>query len=213
MLEQKKHIKLSKKDSLKVVFKKDYQPEGIEAKVSAYSYFYKPFTDFILSLIGVIVLSPLFVLLYFITIFTSKGPGLYNQKRVGLNGKAFIPRIIGFGCNVPAIMTTRTLESEKDRILTILITPFMSCSAKLPVYIILTGTFFSAQAGTVIFAIYLFGVVAGVVSGRLFRSTLLKGAAAPFVVEVPPYRAPMLKSVVIHMWDRSKMFLKKILAS
>jgi len=129
---------------------------------------------------------------------------------IGLHGKSFIPMLMGFGCNVPAIMTTRTLESEKDRILTILITPFMSCSAKLPVYIILTGTFFSAQAGTVIFAIYLFGVIAAVVSGRLFRSTLLRGADAPFVMELPPYRAPMLKSVLIHMWDRSKMFLKKM---
>ncbi|MBW2569354.1 MAG: ferrous iron transport protein B [Deltaproteobacteria bacterium] len=129
---------------------------------------------------------------------------------IGLHGKSFIPMLMGFGCNVPAIMTTRTLESEKDRILTILITPFMSCSAKLPVYIILTGTFFSAKAGTVIFAIYLFGIIAAVVSGRLFRSTLLKGADAPFVMELPPYRAPMLKSVLIHMWDRGKMFLKKM---
>ncbi len=129
---------------------------------------------------------------------------------IGLHGKSFIPMLMGFGCNVPAIMTTRTLESKKDRILTILITPFMSCSAKLPVYIILTGTFFSAKAGTVIFAIYLFGVIAAVVSGRLFRSTLLRGADAPFVMELPPYRAPMLKSVLIHMWDRGKMFLKKM---
>ncbi len=129
---------------------------------------------------------------------------------IGLHGKSFIPMLMGFGCSVPAIMTTRTLESEKDRILTILITPFMSCSAKLPVYIILAGTFFSAKAGTIIFTIYIFGIIAAFVSGRLFRSTLLKGADAPFVMELPPYRAPMLKSVLIHMWDRGKMFLKKM---
>ncbi|MBU1052332.1 MAG: ferrous iron transport protein B [Proteobacteria bacterium] len=129
---------------------------------------------------------------------------------IGLHGKSFIPMLMGFGCNVPAIMATRTLESEKDRILTILITPFMSCSAKLPVYIVLAGTFFAAKAGNVIFSLYLFGIVLSIVSGRLFRSTILKGVDAPFVMELPPYRVPMLKSLMIHMWDRSKMFLKKM---
>ncbi len=129
---------------------------------------------------------------------------------IGLHGKSFIPMLMGFGCSVPAVIATRTLESEKDRILTILITPFMSCSAKLPVYIILTGTFFSAKAGSVLFAIYILGIIAAFLSGRLFRSTVLKGADAPFVMELPPYRAPMLKSVLIHMWDRGKMFLKKM---
>jgi ferrous iron transport protein B len=129
---------------------------------------------------------------------------------IGLHGKSFIPMLMGFGCNVPAIMAARTLESEKDRILTILITPFMSCSAKLPVYIILAGAFFGANAGTVIFSIYLLGIVLSIMTGRLFRSTLLRGADAPFVMELPPYRAPMLKSLVIHMWDRSKIFLKKM---
>lgn len=129
---------------------------------------------------------------------------------IGLHGKSFIPMLMGFGCNVPAIMAARTLESEKDRLLTILITPFMSCSAKLPVYIVLAGTFFGARAGSVIFIIYLFGIVTAVVSGRLFRSTLLRGADAPFVMELPPYRVPMVRSLLIHMWDRSKMFLKKM---
>ncbi len=129
---------------------------------------------------------------------------------IGLHGKSFIPMLMGFGCNVPAVMAARTLESEKDRLLTILITPFMSCSAKLPVYIVLAGTFFGARAGTVIFAIYLLGIVIAIVSGRLFRTTLLRGADAPFVMELPPYRVPMLKSLLIHMWDRSKMFLKKM---
>jgi len=129
---------------------------------------------------------------------------------IGLHGKSFIPMLMGFGCNVPAIMAARTLESEKDRILTILITPFMSCSARLPVYIVLAGAFFAGNAGTVIFSIYLIGIILSIITGRLFRSTLLKGADAPFVMELPPYRAPMLKSLLIHMWDRSKMFLKKM---
>ncbi|MBW2603958.1 MAG: ferrous iron transport protein B [Deltaproteobacteria bacterium] len=129
---------------------------------------------------------------------------------IGLHGKSFIPMLMGFGCNVPAIMASRTLESEKDRILTILITPFMSCSARLPVYIILAGAFFGAKAGTVIFGIYLLGIIFSIITGRLFRSTLLRGADAPFVMELPPYRIPMIKSLLIHMWDRSKMFLKKM---
>jgi ferrous iron transport protein B len=129
---------------------------------------------------------------------------------IGLHGKSFIPMLMGFGCNVPAVMAARTLESEKDRVLTILITPFMSCSAKLPVYIVLAGTFFGPRAGTVIFIIYLLGIIMAILSGRLFRSTLLRGADAPFVMELPPYRVPMLKSLLIHMWDRSKMFLKKM---
>ena len=129
---------------------------------------------------------------------------------IGLHGKSFIPMLMGFGCNVPAIIATRSLESRKDRILTILITPFMSCSARLPVYIVLAGTFFAAHAGTVIFIIYLFGILVAIVTGRLFRTALLKGEEAPFVMELPPYRIPMMKNLLIHMWDRSKMFLKKM---
>jgi ferrous iron transport protein B len=129
---------------------------------------------------------------------------------IGLHGKSFIPMLMGFGCNVPAIMAARTLESEKDRILTILITPFMSCSAKLPVYVVLAGAFFGARAGTVIFGLYLLGIVLSILTGRLFRSTLLRGGDAPFVMELPPYRMPMAKSLLIHMWDRGKIFLGKM---
>lgn len=129
---------------------------------------------------------------------------------IGLHGKSFIPMLMGFGCSVPAIIATRSLESRKDRILTILITPFMSCSARLPVYIVLAGTFFAAHAGTVIFSIYLLGIVAAILTGRLFRTVLLRGGDAPFVMELPPYRIPMIKNLLIHMWDRSRMFLKKM---
>jgi ferrous iron transport protein B len=129
---------------------------------------------------------------------------------VGLHGKSFIPMLMGFGCNVPAILASRTLESRTDRILTILITPFMSCSAKLPVYIILAGAFFGVRAGTVIFVIYLTGIAVAIITGRIFRSTLFKGVDAPFVMELPPYRRPMVKSLLIHMWDRSKIFLRRM---
>ncbi|MDY6903878.1 MAG: ferrous iron transport protein B [Thermodesulfobacteriota bacterium] len=129
---------------------------------------------------------------------------------IGLHGKSFIPMLMGFGCSVPAVMATRTIENTKDRLLTILITPFMSCSARLPVYIVLAGTFFPKNAGSVIFLVYLLGIVMAILTGRLFRSTLLRGADAPFVMELPPYRVPMAKSLIIHMWDRAKIFLKKM---
>ena len=177
------------------------------------------FLDGIVAGIGsVIVFLPNILILFFcIALFEDTGYMARTaflmdrvMHMVGLHGKSFIPMLMGFGCNVPAIMATRSLENRKDRVLTILITPFMSCSARLPVYIILAGTFFGTRAGTVIFALYFTGIVVAIVSGRLFRSTLLKGQDAPFVMELPPYRVPMAKSLVIHMWDRSKMFLKKM---
>jgi ferrous iron transport protein B len=165
----------------------------------------------------VIFLPNILILFFCIAIFEDTG---YMSRAaflmdkimhlIGLHGKSFIPMLMGFGCNVPAIMASRTLESEKDRILTILITPFMSCSAKLPVYIVLAGTFFGPRAGTVIFCIYLFGITLSIATGRFFRSTFLKGDDAPFVMELPPYRVPMLKSLLIHMWDRGKIFLRKM---
>jgi ferrous iron transport protein B len=175
--------------------------------------------DGVLAGIGsvVIFLPNILVLFFCIALFEDTGYMARSaflmdkiMHLIGLHGKSFIPMLMGFGCNVPAIMASRTLESEKDRILTILITPFMSCSAKLPVYIALAGTFFSARAGTVIFAIYLLGIALSMLTGRLFRSTLLKGADAPFVMELPPYRVPMFRSLLIHMWDRSKIFLRKM---
>jgi ferrous iron transport protein B len=175
--------------------------------------------DGIIAGVGsVIIFLPNILILFFcIALFEDTGymsRAAFLMDRImhfiGLHGKSFIPMLMGFGCNVPAIMATRTLESKKDRILTILITPFMSCSARLPVYIILTGTFFPNKAGTVIFSLYLLGIAFAVLSGRLFRSTILKGTDAPFVMELPPYRVPMLKSLFIHMWDRSKMFLRRM---
>jgi ferrous iron transport protein B len=130
---------------------------------------------------------------------------------LGLHGKAFIPMLMGFGCNAPAIMATRTLESERDRLLSILINPLMSCSARLPVYVLITGAFFAPEhAGTVIFSIYLLGLFLAIAMGRLFSKTILPGKAAPFVMELPPYRLPTLRGLFIHTWDRGKVFLRKM---
>jgi len=116
---------------------------------------------------------------------------------------------MGFGCNAPAIMATRTLENENDRLLSILINPLISCSARLPVYILIAGTFFPQHAGNAIFSIYIIGIVLAIVMGKIFRVTLFKGETAPFVMELPPYRMPTIKGLVIHMWERGKIFLQK----
>jgi len=175
--------------------------------------------DGVIAGIGsVIIFLPNILILFFcIALFEDTGymaRAAFLMDRVmhisGLHGKSFIPMLMGFGCNVPAIMATRTLESDKDRILTILMTPFMSCSARLPVYIVLAGSFFAEKAGTIIFCLYFTGIVMAILSGRFLRAVLFKGQEAPFIMELPPYRMPMLKSLTIHMWDRSKMFLKKM---
>ncbi len=206
-----------------------YPTDWINSGVSLFSSFLGSilpnglFKDLILNGIvagigSVIIFLPNILILFFcIALFEDTGymaRAAFLMDRImhviGLHGKSFIPMLMGFGCNVPAIMAARTLESRKDRILTILITPFMSCSARLPVYIILAGTFFGDKAGSVIFGLYITGILVAIASGRLLRATLLKGADAPFVMELPSYRMPMLKSLMIHMWDRSRMFLKKM---
>lgn len=128
----------------------------------------------------------------------------------GLHGKSFIPLVMGFGCNVPAIMATRTIESRSSRLITILINPFISCSARLPVFILLAGTFFSEHAGVVLFGLYLFGCLMAFVTARVLRRFLFGEDETPFVMELPPYRVPTLKATLRHMWDRSEQYLKKI---
>ncbi|NOY70495.1 MAG: ferrous iron transport protein B [Deltaproteobacteria bacterium] len=198
---------------------------GVDSLSRHLSVFLPPglFEDFIVNGVvagvgSVAVFLPNIALLFFcIALFEDTGymaRAAFLMDRImhmiGLHGKSFIPMLMGFGCNVPAIMAARTLESPKDRILTILITPFMSCSARLPVYIVLAGTFFAARAGSVIFGLYLTGIVVAILTGRFFRAVLLPGQDAPFVMELPPYRVPMLKNLLIHMWDRSRMFLQKM---
>ena len=128
----------------------------------------------------------------------------------GLHGKSFIPLVMGFGCNVPAIMATRTIESRSSRLITILINPFMSCSARLPVFILLAGTFFPEYAGVALFGIYIFGGVMAVFTARVLRRFMFGADETPFVMELPPYRIPTLNATLRHMWERSEQYLKKI---
>jgi ferrous iron transport protein B len=132
------------------------------------------------------------------------------MRALGLHGKAFIPMLMGFGCNVPAIMATRTLESQRDRILTILLIPFMSCSARLSVYVLFAGAFFAGNAGNVIFALYLLGVLVAVAVGWLLRKILFKDHDIPFIIEFPPYRRPTFRVGLSHMWERGKVYLHKM---
>lgn len=132
------------------------------------------------------------------------------MHKIGLHGRSFIPMLLGFGCNLPAIMATRTIEDEKDRFVTILVNPFMSCGARLPVYTLLIGAFFSERiAGNVLFSLYLLGIIVAIIMAKIFRRFLFKGPAAPFVMELPPYRMPTIKGLLIHMWERGVVYLKK----
>ncbi len=128
---------------------------------------------------------------------------------LGLPGKAFVPMIVGFGCNVPAIMAARTLESQRDRILTVLMAPFMSCSARLAIFAVFTAAFFPLGGQNMVFALYLIGIVMAVFTGWLLRNTLLKGKSTPFIMEMPPYHLPSVKLLFVQTWLRLKMFLFK----
>ena len=169
---------------------------------------------------GVIVFLPQIVILYlFISLLEDSGymarAAFIMDKlmhRMGLHGKSFIPLIMGFGCNVPAVMSTRMIESRKSRLITMLILPFMSCSARLPVYLLLAGAFFPVpwQATLVLFSLYIIGVLMAVVSARLLKTSVFKGEDIPFVMELPPYRRPTVRSVALHVWMRSKQYLQKM---
>ena len=132
------------------------------------------------------------------------------MRGVGLHGKSFIPMLLGFGCNVPSIMGARILDNPRDRMITILVSPFMSCSARLPVYTLLASAFFPPEdAPTILLGIYTLGIIVAVVTAKVLRTYVFKGEAEPFVMEMPPYHMPTLRSVGIHMWERSVMYLKK----
>ena len=130
-------------------------------------------------------------------------------RKIGLSGKSFVPMLIGFGCSVPAIMSTRTLSSERDRKMTIILTPFMSCSAKLPIYGMITAAFFPQHAAVVMLGVYLIGILIAILCGLLFKQTLFKGNPVPFVMELPAYRIPDARSVLMHMWEKAKDFLHR----
>ncbi|HHZ03328.1 MAG TPA: ferrous iron transport protein B [Tissierellia bacterium] len=130
-------------------------------------------------------------------------------RKIGLSGRSFVPMLIGFGCSVPAIMATRTLASERDRKMTIVLTPFMSCSAKLPIYGMMTMAFFPENAAFIMIALYIMGIVVAILSGLLLKGTIFKGEPVPFVMELPAYRIPSRKSVLLHMWEKAKDFLQR----
>ena len=130
-------------------------------------------------------------------------------RKIGLSGRSFVPMLIGFGCSVPAIMATRTLASERDRKMTIILTPFMSCSAKLPIYAMITVAFFPDNAAAVMIGLYIMGIVVAVLSGLLLKNTIFKGEPVPFVMELPAYRIPSRRSVLIHMWEKAKDFIQR----
>ena len=130
-------------------------------------------------------------------------------RKIGLSGRSFVPMLIGFGCSVPAIMATRTLSSERDRKMTILLTPFISCSAKLPIYAIFTKVFFPDNGAFVMCCLYIGGMVVGILAARVLGHTVFKGKPVPFVMELPAYRFPSGKNVLMHMWEKAKDFIVK----
>lgn len=167
---------------------------------------------------GVLVFLPNILLLFFFiaimedTGYMARAAFIMDKimHAIGLHGKSFIPLFMGFGCNVPAIMSTRTIESKTDRIVTMLINPFMSCSARLPIYILITGAFFNKNAGTVIFLIYLMGILLAGILSLIFKKTIFKKNEVPFVMELPPYRIPTSRNLFKHMWQKAKQYLKKM---
>ncbi|EGT3616560.1 ferrous iron transport protein B [Clostridium perfringens] len=166
---------------------------------------------------GIIVLLPI-ILALFLCISILEDSGYMARvaflmdkfmRKIGLSGKAFLPMITGFGCTVPAIMSARTLESEKDRKLTALLAPFMSCNARLPVYVIFAGLFFPENASLVVASLYILGIIVAFILGLVFKNTLFKKDEEPFIIELPEYKVPEIKSVLAQLWDKSKNFLKK----
>lgn len=130
-------------------------------------------------------------------------------RKIGLSGRSIVPMLVGFGCTVPGVMASRTLPSERDRRMTILLTPFMSCSAKVPIYVFLAAAFFPKQAGLVVVALYLIGILTGILVAWIFKKTTFRGEAVPFVMELPNYRLPSPKNVLMLMWDKAKDFLQR----
>lgn len=166
---------------------------------------------------GVLVFLPNILILFLIISFLEDSGYMAraafimdkSMHKFGLHGKSFIPMLIGFGCSIPGVMAARTLDTDEDRLITIFITPLMSCAARLPIYVLFTSIFFSEKGAFVIFSIYMIGVLLAVISGKLFRKFLFPKAVSPFVMELPPYRLPTLKGTAIHIWEKSVGFLMK----
>lgn len=167
---------------------------------------------------GVLTFLPLIVILFlFLSILEDCGYlaraaftlDWVMHKLVGLHGKAFIPMILGFGCGVPAIMATRTMENESDRLLAMMLVPFMSCTARMPIYIIFIAAFFKQNAGIMLSAMYIIGIIVALIVAAILKRTMFKGISAPFVMELPTYKIPSLKGVLLHTWEKVKGFLRK----
>jgi len=167
---------------------------------------------------GVIVFLPNILLLYFFislmedTGYMARAVFIMDKAmhKIGLHGKSFIPLLMGFGCNVPAILSTRIIESRRDRMITMLINPFMSCSARLPVYILFISAFFVNYQATILFSIYATGILIAILSALLFSRTFFRKVDVPFVMELPPYRIPSSRTLIKHMWFRTEQYLRKI---
>jgi ferrous iron transport protein B len=167
---------------------------------------------------GVIVFLPNILILYLCISFMEDSGYMARaafimdrvMHRIGLHGKSFIPLVMGFGCNVPAIMASRTIESRSSRLITILINPFMSCSARLPLYVLFIGTFFPTRAALVFMGLYCLGILVAILTARLLRRVKFKKDETPFVMELPPYRMPTMKASLRHMWGKGEQYLKKM---
>ena len=167
---------------------------------------------------GVIVFLPNILILYFCISWMEDSGYMARaafimdklMHRIGLHGKSFIPLVMGFGCNVPAIMSSRSIESRSSRIITILINPFMSCSARVPIYVLLVGTFFKSHAALTFMGLYLLGIIIAMITALLLRKVYFKADETPFVMELPPYRIPTIKSSLRHMWGKGEQYIKKM---
>lgn len=167
---------------------------------------------------GVIVFLPNILILYFLISFMEDSGYMARaafimdklMHRIGLHGKSFIPLVMGFGCNVPAVLSTRAIESHSSRLITILINPFMSCSARLPVYVLIIGAFFPSHAALVFMGVYLTGIIVAIITAKLLRRFFFKKDETPFVMELPPYRLPTMKASLSHTWAKGKEYLKKM---
>ena len=175
-------------------------------------------TDGIIGGVGSVLVFIPNIILLFLAIAILEDSGYMTRaayvmdkimSKIGLHGKSFIPMIIGFGCNVPGVMATRTLDSKRDKLISILINPLMSCSARLPVYVVFAGALFPKNGGLVVFSLYLMGIVLAVVMASIFNKFFFEGERSAFIMELPPYRIPTLKSVFIQMWKKASAFVKK----
>lgn len=192
--------------------------ETFLVSINAPNWFVSFMIDGVINGVGAVIeFVPLITILYLLLGFLEDSGYMARaayvwddfMRKLGLQGKAFISMIIGFGCNVPGIMSARTLDNKKDRMITMLINPFMSCGAKLPIYSIFIAAFFSDYGGLILFSLYAFGIIVGLVMAKIFSKTLFKGESSYFIMELPPYRIPTIRNVLRNMWDNVSGFIKR----